>query len=351
MASARQLKKSRRKNNKQPDRIFHAGFDASQLPPNDRALQALKAHTEFELSSDHQGQTIYDASASPASISAKLGVTQKTPLVFKGMNYHWQHHVTNLLFCIVFIGLGFMLSEIRQIIKADTIAELVQKKTKQLAGASDSNALTFTVTASEVNVRQGPGVRYDIVDKLKQGTVVNGHIVDDKWVQLAINRFVYRPALKLSTQVPAPKKLESFWTVLPHTEVFREAAEKSGRLRQLGYGEEVQGQVQGDWLVLESNQGYLKLSELSRERPFHLDGEATLARIRTAKAPIRMGPDRSHKLVGVFFEGKIVKVLDLQKGWAKIGEEQFLPAFYLQSMPAKSFSASQQQRDDSQQTR
>ncbi|MFW7379143.1 MAG: hypothetical protein ACOH5I_10080 [Oligoflexus sp.] len=331
---ARHSKKAKKKMQKPTDKFFNASFNATDLAQDDPALQALKAHRELELKSDHGSLSRIKTTSSTTMLPI-----QKTPIQIKDLNYHWQHHATNLIFCLVFVGLGFMLSEIRQIISHDEKISQALLFDKLLGGQQPAS-LDFQVASVQVNVRRGPGLDFAVIEQLKQGAKLKGVLVDDHWVQIDDERFIYRKALKKLSDAPPVVKQEKYWTQLPKTEVFQSNSENSPKISSFSYGQQVLGHAQGDWFVLDDG-GYVKRRELSQASPLLMqDGEAMVARVKVAKAPIRTSPGRDGKTVGVFFEGKIVKVMAIENGWAKLAEEQYLPAKYLEASQSDRLSSS-----------
>lgn len=183
---------------------FASSFDEGRLPKNDPALQALKAHQELELNSDPFGQRLTRQGRKPPV--SHLGPTQKTPVKIEGLAYQWQHHLTNFTFCLVFLGLGFMLSEIRQILQAQKVSS--HQAWHGMEGpppvSSSSNMAYYAVESPTLNVRQGPGVRFPIVEKLNRGAKIQASVVDERWLKIGDERYIYRPSVRAASSHAEP---------------------------------------------------------------------------------------------------------------------------------------------------
>jgi hypothetical protein len=66
------------------------------------------------------------------------------------------------------------------------------------------------VLAETLNVRAGPGTKYEIIDKLKKGDSYLIDRVDGKWVQLAwpIEAWVYKGLVKIEEQTASLDQLQ-----------------------------------------------------------------------------------------------------------------------------------------------
>jgi hypothetical protein len=352
MARSKHRKRQQKSHLKALNAVFAEDFDSSQLKGDDRALQALKAHTEMEQLSDHGEEPQLEKTTNPTAqeqTQPSRPQTVRRPL----LSYGWQHHVTNLAFCLVFMTLGFLISEIRLIIQTDGWLGSSSATQQSVAGMQEvghrlrtegrGRQYNFVVATERLNVRRGPGVDYEVVGQLNQGTALKGLPINSKWVRLDYGRFVFRPALKPANPPPSPRA-QTYWIVDPKVPVRSAGDEDSAVVETMSYGQKIQGHIQLDWIKRRDG-GYVNRQQVSSTKPFLLSNGPSLAMVKAERAAIRVAPGADERMIGLYFKDKIVRVQAIVNGWARIGEQQFIQAGDLVAVKGKpSLSVSEETR-------
>ena len=182
--------------------------------------------------------------------------------------------------------------------------------------------VTGTVKVStQLKVRKGPGSNYAVVENLKNGTKVT--ITEQKtvdgttWAKIGENRWVsirYIVLDKESSEEPAQKPVTGIVKVSTQLKVRKGPGNNYAIVKYLKNGEKVtiteQKTVDGTtWAKIGENQW-------TSIRFIVLDGEKEDTTFKTVTADclnVRETPSTSAKIVGYYYEGEKVQILETQK--------------------------------------
>ncbi|SMF63250.1 hypothetical protein [Pseudobacteriovorax antillogorgiicola] len=264
---------------------------------DDLAVQALKAHAQEPIS-------FHPPKTQKSERKTRLSRRRRRTIL-------WTSHLLNILFVLIFTGIGFLSNEIFHKFKARSPVDSQGESRVLLRG-------TYIVAKKSLSMHRGPGHDYEVVGRLNQGHIIKGKHVIQGWVQVDYGKFV---ELKSLHKLPRYDQTEftKNQAAIGQRNIYEEPHEVA---EVVGYIFLKKGmltaELDQDWLMLSSG-GFVK----KRASPQH---EAKLMKVKTKKAMIYNGPSEEYDLVGAFYKNKILRVLESESGWARISKDQFIAA-------------------------
>lgn len=191
-----------------------------------------------------------------------------------------------------------------------------------LPAAAEPTSKGITMRAAEI--RKGPGSAFEIVDSLPPGFALEGSLTTDRqWLRVRPGAFVSVDAVQF--QDAASAGYQSFW-VGSHIANIREFPLTTARIvRKADPGAELKLQIfNGEWAQVAGG-GFVFRKLVTAEAPQVLQLPA-LMRVSVEKAEIRSGPGPQYPILGLYFRNHKVEVQELQSGWLRVGQDQYIRA-------------------------
>ena len=200
----------------------------------------------------------------------------------------------------------------------------------------DANENDYTVNASVLNLREGPGLTYPIVKELKQNDAVTKIETKGDWIKVTAGTHAGWVASWLikSTKTTSTEHKQIIAQV-DHLNIRKEPSLSSSVLSQLFTGQKaVYIQQSGDWVQIEFEKvkGWVSLkyvaiednaSKASDENNEHTVSDKTqYFTVSVNAVNIRKKPDLSAEKLGTVKSGQQFEVLNQQGNWIEIEYEK-----------------------------
>ena len=319
-------------------------LDLSKLADDDRALQALKAHTESELIAlEKQQNRVLEADerneAEPPKTRAALQVKTVTAQRLLGPSSRTRIVAVGLMLVSFFFGIvtadWFYNANGRRLLAAldiEFLGPLGPWISQPVANQTQNPKEALVVVAEMLNVRRGPGVEFEIVDVLKKSESIKAQAYDEDWYQIDYGRFVHRQGVVAQALELAKSSFQRLYVWEP-VALVREKAEKSAKpMARLTYGSSVLAKVENDhWYALEGG-GFVRRFQLGKDKPLDDPQQPFMAKVIGRRVVIVDQPSAPFQRKGVVFRDRKVRVVSIERGWAEIGDGLYIKARYLEKM-------------------
>ncbi len=190
----------------------------------------------------------------------------------------------------------------------------------------------LVVTAEVLNLREGPGLSYPILLKLKEGDTVSTIEHEGDWIHVKAGNtegWIAGWMTKANVQTESKQEQKVIISQVEHLNVRAEPSLSSTVLTQLSSGNEaVYIKSQNDWIQIRygtttgwvSSQ-YVTVKELSKaaaEAIAEAPSEGNLFTVTVDGVNVRKKADLTSKRVGVAYRGEQFKVLEQSNNWVHI---------------------------------
>lgn len=213
------------------------------------------------------------------------------------------------------------------------------------SSSSQSTAKAGTVTATTLNIRSGPGTNYSTRGTLTKGYQVNllelrngwGRI-DDGWVSLK-----YISGYENNTSNSSSSSVSNGSTVqvtADYLNVRQGAGTNYARVGHLNRGDKVTilevngswGRISNGWISL----NYVKYlnSDSSSSTSNSKISEGDTVKVIASALRVRKGAGTNYPEIGVLYEGRTVKIVEIINGWGRIDDGGWISLSYVKNANA-----------------